>query len=91
MTSEIVARDEREQRIVGLALRELRERTDTTQKELAVRSGFADSYISRVEHGRLGVRWSTVMRLMRALDADLHQLADALAKVEQQQDPSPKH
>ena len=28
-----------------------------------------------MENGRRGVRWITIMRLLRALDADLRQLA----------------
>jgi hypothetical protein len=31
-----------------------------------------------VERGQRGIRWNTAMRFLRALDADLYQLADAI-------------
>lgn len=42
------------------------------------------TYISRIKRGRRGVQWRTVQRFLLALDADLHQLADAIAEVEKQ-------
>jgi transcriptional regulator with XRE-family HTH domain len=74
---------------LGQALRELRDRAGLTQKELAESSGTDDTYISRVEHGRIDVGWSTLWRLLDALGADLYRLADALLEVEQQ-NPPPK-
>jgi transcriptional regulator with XRE-family HTH domain len=60
-----------------------------TQAELGARTGLDDTYISRLEHGRFGVRWATVIRIMRALDADLHLLADAFNEAEKQE-PRPR-
>jgi transcriptional regulator with XRE-family HTH domain len=74
---------------LGRTLRELRDRAGLTQKELAGSSGTDDTYISRVEHGRIDVGWSTLQRLLAALGTDMHQLADALVEAEQQ-DPPPK-
>jgi transcriptional regulator with XRE-family HTH domain len=60
---------------LGRALHEMRNRAGLTQKELAARSGTDDTYISRVEHGRIDVGWTTLLRLLTALDADLGDLA----------------
>jgi HTH-type transcriptional regulator, competence development regulator len=78
----------KQQRVLGEALRELRRRVGITQEELAVRAAADATYLSQVETGKRGVRWYTVMRLLDALDADLHQLADAIAEVERQDPPS---
>jgi Helix-turn-helix domain len=44
------------------------------------------TYVSRIERGRRGVQWLTVLRFLRALGADLHQLADAVAEVKKRDD-----
>jgi transcriptional regulator with XRE-family HTH domain len=69
---------EQDQVILGQALRELRDRAGITQGELAARMGIDLTYISRVERGKRGVRWHTVLRFLAALDSDLHELADAV-------------
>jgi transcriptional regulator with XRE-family HTH domain len=74
----------RDQVTIGRALRVLRRLRGITQEELAVRVGTDATYLSQVENGHRGLRWHTVMRFLRALDADLHQLADAIAEVEKQ-------
>lgn len=63
------------QRALGRALRELRTRAGLTQKELGVRAGADDTYLSQVENGQRDIRWSTVTRLLRALDVTLGDLA----------------
>jgi transcriptional regulator with XRE-family HTH domain len=85
-TNDITAHDPR---ILGRAIRALRHREGITQKELAGRVGTSEAYVSNVESGRRDVRWTTFRRLLDALGADLHQLANALAEVEKQ-DPPPK-
>lgn len=65
----------RDQVILGRALRELRDRAELTQEQLAERIGIDLTYVSRVERGKRGVRWHTVMRFLRALDASLGDLA----------------
>ena len=69
---------ERDQIILGRALRGLRDRAGITQSELAARMGIDLTYISRIERGKRGVRWHTVLRFLAALDSDLHELADAV-------------
>lgn len=67
-----------DQILLGRALRELRDRAGITQGELATRMGIDLTYISRIERGKRGVRWHTVLRFLAALDSDLHELADAV-------------
>lgn len=68
--------------VLGQALRVLRERAGITQARLATVLQMDPTYVSRIEHGRRGVQWLTVQRFLRALDVDLHQLADAMTEVE---------
>lgn len=71
----------RDQIALGLALRKLRERAGLTQEQLAGRMGIVDfAYVSHVERGKRGVRWHTVLRFLRALDADLSDLAAAIGE-----------
>jgi transcriptional regulator with XRE-family HTH domain len=69
MDHKTVATDDatKDHRAVGSALRALRHRASLTQEELAARSGIDVTYVSQVENGRRGVRWHTVMRLLRAM------------------------
>ncbi len=69
---------EHDQLVLGRALRELRRRAGLTQEQLADRLDAHSTFVGRVERGQRGVRWNTAMRFLRALDADLHQLADAI-------------
>jgi transcriptional regulator with XRE-family HTH domain len=69
---------------LGRAIRVLRDQAGITQKVLAERVGTSEAYVSNIEGGRRDARWSTVMRLVDALGADLHQLADAITQVEKQ-------
>jgi transcriptional regulator with XRE-family HTH domain len=72
----------RDRRAVGLALRALRHRASLTQDELARRSGIDVTYVSQVENGRRGVRWHTVMRLLRGLDMSVSDLGAEIDKQE---------
>lgn len=67
-----------DQHAVGLALRELRKRAGLTQEQVAERMGTSSTYLSRLEAGQRDIRLSTILRLLDALGADLHQLADAI-------------
>ncbi|HEV3047797.1 MAG TPA: helix-turn-helix transcriptional regulator [Solirubrobacteraceae bacterium] len=79
MTSDIPNTD---RHVLGQALRELRRQAKITQKEMTEREGLDETYISRVEHGRIDVKWTTLLRFLRVIGADLHELADAVAEVE---------
>jgi transcriptional regulator with XRE-family HTH domain len=71
-----------DQVILGRALRDLRARAGLTQADMAARAETSNTYVSRLEIGQRDIRWSTVMRLLDALDADLHQLADAIERAD---------
>jgi transcriptional regulator with XRE-family HTH domain len=73
--------------VLGQAMRVLRDRAGITQKVLAERASTSEAYVSNIEGGRRDARWSTLIRLLRALGADLRQLADAIAEVEQDNQP----
>ena len=76
------AEDEADQVALGRALRELGLRAELTQEDLAHRIGIDVTYVSQVERGRRGVRWATVLRFLRALDASLMDLARELEQDE---------
>jgi transcriptional regulator with XRE-family HTH domain len=68
-----------DQLVLGRALRALRQGAGMTQGEVGVRAGTDDTHVSRMERGQFDVRWHTLQRLLRALDATLADLADAIA------------
>ncbi len=75
-------------RILGKALRELRERAQLTQEELAAKVEIGATYVSQVENGHRGIRWHTLLGLLRGLDADLQKLAKAIETQERDGGPS---
>jgi hypothetical protein len=69
-------------RILGKALRELREQAGLTQEALAARVDIGATYVSQVENGHRGIRWHTLLAFLAALDVDLRQLSEAIDKQE---------
>lgn len=69
-------------RILGKALRELREQAGLTQEALAARVDIGATYVSQVENGHRGIRWHTLLAFLAALDVDLRQLGEAMDKQE---------
>lgn len=69
-------------RILGKALRELREQAGLTQEALAARVDIGATYVSQVENGHRGIRWHTLLAFLGALDVDLRQLGEAIDKQE---------
>jgi transcriptional regulator with XRE-family HTH domain len=69
---------------LGRSLRILRTRAGLTQAQVAASAGVDGPYLSRVESGERDLRWSTVLKLLAAIGADLHHLADAVAEIEKQ-------
>ncbi len=65
---------------LGAALKALRHEADLTQAQAAEIIGIRSTFISLIERGERGMRWHTLLALLRAYDADLHRLADALAE-----------
>jgi transcriptional regulator with XRE-family HTH domain len=66
----------RDQAILGAALRAFRERAGLTQEQFGERAGMDATYLSQLENGHRGIRWATVMRMLRALNLDLTDLAE---------------
>jgi transcriptional regulator with XRE-family HTH domain len=66
----------RDQAILGAALRAFRERASLTQEQFGERAGMDATYLSQLENGHRGIRWATVMRMLRALNLDLTDLAE---------------
>ncbi len=66
----------RDQVILGATIRTLRERAGLTQEEFGARAGMSATYLSQLENGHRGIRWATVMRILRTLDLDLTDLAE---------------
>lgn len=55
----------------GVAIRDLRKSKRLTQLELAKRANVSKKWISDVELGRSSLRFTTVLKLLDALDVDL--------------------
>ena len=82
MTANGKARAER--RVLGAALRVLRERAGLSQRAVGERASSDSAYVSRIERGEVDVGWSLLLRLLDALGSDLHGLADAVANAERE-------
>jgi transcriptional regulator with XRE-family HTH domain len=63
---------------LGRALRELRREAGLTQAEAGQIIGIRSTFVSLIERGERGMRWHTLRAMLRAYDADLHALADAV-------------
>jgi XRE family transcriptional regulator, fatty acid utilization regulator len=63
---------------LGRALRDLRRGAGLTQAEAAELVGIRSTFVSLIERGQRGMRWHTLLAMLRAYDADLRDLADAL-------------
>lgn len=63
---------------LGRGLRRLREQRGLSQERLAELIGSNAASLSRIEAGSRDVLWSSITRLLEAMDADLHDLADAI-------------
>jgi transcriptional regulator with XRE-family HTH domain len=68
---------------LGRGLRRLREQRGLSQERLAELIGSNAASLSRIEAGSRDVLWSSITRLLDAMGADLHDLADAIDKAAQ--------
>lgn len=69
------------QRLLGLALKELRTSQKLTQEELSARTGVHPTYISDIERGARNPSWSKLVELVIGMGltmADLGRAFDAL-------------
>ena len=60
---------------LGRAVQALRAERGISQVQLAADTGFMQSWISNVEHGRRNVSWSNVGRLAEGLGVSVSELA----------------
>jgi transcriptional regulator with XRE-family HTH domain len=67
---------------LGRALYSLRKRAGLTQVEAAHLIGIRNVFVSQIENGKRGMRWHTLLAFLRAYDADLHDLADAINRAD---------
>jgi transcriptional regulator with XRE-family HTH domain len=69
------------QAALGSAIRQLRERAELSQEELADRAGLSRAWVSEVESGRKSPMWRTVEQLADGLGVrmiDITALVEAL-------------
>jgi len=60
---------------LGRALRELRQKRDETQEELAPRAGITAKTLSLIERGEANPTWGTVRGIADALGASMGEVA----------------
>jgi transcriptional regulator with XRE-family HTH domain len=60
---------------LGQAVQAIRTEQGISQMQLAEATGFMQSWISNVEHGRRNVSWTNVGRLAEGLDVSVSELA----------------
>jgi transcriptional regulator with XRE-family HTH domain len=80
-------RNGRDSRILGEALRLIRQRAGMTQEDVSARAGTNAAALSHIESGERDARWSTIARLLSALRSDIHELGDVIAEVERRDRP----
>jgi transcriptional regulator with XRE-family HTH domain len=68
--------------LFGQRLRELRQKSGVTQRDLAIASGLTEAYISNVENGFAVPSLTTVLRLAVALDCKVTTLTSVFDKVD---------
>ncbi|HEV3344352.1 MAG TPA: helix-turn-helix transcriptional regulator [Pirellulales bacterium] len=60
---------------LGRAVQAIRAERGISQVQLATDTGFMQSWVSNVEHGRRNVSWSNVVRLAEGLGVSVSELA----------------
>ncbi len=79
--------------MAGRALRALRLRANLKQEELASRAHTHANYISSIENGHRGLRWQTILRLLRAMDTtagDFGAEVDEQERLSRTEAPAPR-
>ena len=72
------------QRALGAAIRELREKRDISQENLAHAAGVTTGTLSTIERGKSNPTWATVKAIAAALDISLSELASKSEKLERE-------
>lgn len=73
-SAHLAAAAEEQARLIGLRIKELRKSRDLSSKELAERAGITPQSLSRIEHGRHDVVFTTLQRLLAAMGYTLKDL-----------------
>ena len=73
---------ERDQLILGQALRALRKRAGMTQEQVAERLGVDPTFVGRLERGQRGAHWRTIRRMLAAVDASVSDFAGEIDAAE---------
>jgi len=77
-----MAPSEQPQKPLGLAIRQLREKSGMTQEALAHEAGITSSTLSVIERGESNPTWATVRRITDALDVSMIEVARLAMKLE---------
>jgi transcriptional regulator with XRE-family HTH domain len=72
---------EQPDQVLAALLKRLREERDVTQEQLAFDAGITASALSRIERGLNSPGWTTLKRIVQALDVSLIELASALERM----------
>jgi DNA-binding Xre family transcriptional regulator len=72
----LAAAAEDQARLIGLRIKQLREARGLSSKELAERAGITPQSLSRIEHGRHDVVFTTLQRILAAMGHSLRDLAE---------------
>jgi transcriptional regulator with XRE-family HTH domain len=67
------------QAALGAVLREIREPTKMTQREVARRAKLSTAHYCAVENGRTNPLWGTMRRIAKALDVSLKEISEKTA------------
>jgi DNA-binding XRE family transcriptional regulator len=73
-SAHLAAAAEQQARLVGQRIKALRKSRNLTSKELAERAGITPQSLSRIEHGRHDVVFTTLRRLLAAMGYSLSDL-----------------
>ena len=71
-----------DQLALGRALSQLRHHAGLTQEQVADQLGADATFVSRIERGKRGIRWPTLIRFLRVLGASLSDLAAIIEKAD---------
>jgi transcriptional regulator with XRE-family HTH domain len=73
---------------LGRAVRAIRDERGISQVQLAADTGFMQSWISQIEHGRRNPSWSNVVRLTEGLGVAVSELAARAEAIAGEPEPS---
>jgi transcriptional regulator with XRE-family HTH domain len=77
----MMRRSSNAQPALGVAIRELRDKTGMTQEAVAQRAGITVAHLSGIERGHANPSWAAVMAIAEALDASIVEIARRVEKL----------